>query len=134
MMTTTEKEPALAISSKAKGTVETEETMHPLFMTSLPSDFESNSGLAAIASLLDCDDDDEEEDQEEEEDVEETNNDTQQREESLTKIKRLFSAKEKVRPTARRKAIKAKRNKERRTSPKKATVNEAQLFLKMWKL
>jgi hypothetical protein len=98
-----------------------EEITCPLFMEGLPSDFSKNPHLAALASLLEEDKDDDEE------------------------AKQVESKKESAAPQAgggkarsvktrqRRKAVPYPQ-KEKKPIKKGASVAEAHLFLKMWKI
>mmetsp|Transcript_23387 Transcript_23387/g.29484 ORF Transcript_23387/g.29484 Transcript_23387/m.29484 type:complete len:162 (+) Transcript_23387:15-500(+) len=89
----------------------------PLFMDGLPPDFESNPSLAALASLLG-------EDEEPEKD-EVTENNIQKAKLCISgggKVSRKKAPKYRITP------YQSKRNKT------KASLGEAQLFLKMWKL
>lgn len=108
----------------------------PLFMERLPSDFAANSGLAAIASLLQDDDEQKEEEEDDEDDRE-----------ILSRRKDAMSER-----TGGGKAVVARRRrKSNRHCPysktttaerkemgvaKKSvtTVGEAQLFLSLWKM
>mmetsp|Transcript_55855 Transcript_55855/g.167402 ORF Transcript_55855/g.167402 Transcript_55855/m.167402 type:complete len:170 (-) Transcript_55855:581-1090(-) len=103
----------------------------PLFMTSLPRDFESHSGLAAIASLL-----------EEEDDNASTKKDTAKREEELRLIaapvfgggKCARDKKSKILRSRYRPYVGADNGKRGRTQGRQTTMGEAQLFLQMWKI
>eukprot|EP00569_Conticribra_weissflogii_P010540 CAMPEP_0171378810 /NCGR_PEP_ID=MMETSP0879-20121228/24942_1 /TAXON_ID=67004 /ORGANISM="Thalassiosira weissflogii, Strain CCMP1336" /LENGTH=107 /DNA_ID=CAMNT_0011889367 /DNA_START=200 /DNA_END=520 /DNA_ORIENTATION=- len=95
----------------------------PLFMDGLPSDFASNSGLAAIAALLD-------------EESEDYGNDIGEDSESSPKQNVSFKSgggkiKSKGKATQCRRSPYAKKN-EGKTSEKKSSMGEAQIFLQMW--
>ena len=99
-------------------TEEEEDIDCPLFMTSLPKDFSTNSGLAAIASLL----------EDEEENVESEKEERKPRNEVTStisggKVKRKVNSRSRNTPYPSTKQ-----------PDKKASLGEAQLFLKMWKL
>ena len=93
----------------------------PLFMDSLPSNFASNSGLAAIASLLDD---------------ESNNNDKNEKTAGIrtpeTKLKPGGGKATKKRIGIRHSPYKSPNSGERRHD--ETTVGEAQLFLSMWKV
>ena len=101
-------------------TVEKEETTEtcPLFMLGLPDDFSSNPQLAALASLLDSDDD--ENSKLPKTPVEETKFAT-----SSTGGGRIRRQKSRIRRT---------NEPYSKPAAKKASLGEAQLFLKMWKM
>ena len=84
----------------------------PLFMTSLPTDFASNSGLAAIASLI-------------------TNDEDSNIEKPKKQISPIRMATVK---SGGGKAVKERSTNRRSPYKKETTVNEAQLFLKLWKM
>lgn len=94
----------------------------PLFMEGLPSDFSKNPQLAALASLLEEDDKD---DDEEARDV------TSKKESAAPQAGggKVRS----VKTRQRRKTVPYPQN-DRKPSKKEASVSEAHLFLKMWKL
>ena len=84
----------------------------PLFMTSLPTDFESNSGLAAIASLNN---------------IHEGS--------SIEKPKKQISTMRMATvKSGGGKAVKERSTNRRSPYKKETTVNEAQLFLQLWKV
>lgn len=88
----------------------------PLFMDGLPADFSTNPSLAALASLLDDDSD-------------ETSPKSKEHE---TPVPRAGGGKMRRRPNrSKRKDCPYKRE---RSAKDGATVGEANLFLKMWKL
>jgi hypothetical protein len=98
-----------------------EEITCPLFMEGLPSDFSKNSHLAALASLLEEDDKDDEE------------------------ARQVKSKKESAAPQAGGGKVRSVKTRQRRQavpypqkentpSKKEASVAEAHLFLKMWKI
>jgi hypothetical protein len=94
----------------------------PLFMEGLPSDFSKNPQLAALASLL------EEEDKDDGEEARQV------------KSKKEGAAPQagggkvrSVKTSQRRKSVPYPQN-EKKSSKKEASVSEAHLFLKMWKL
>jgi hypothetical protein len=96
----------------------------PLFMEGLPSDFSTSPSLAALASLLDEDDNDE---------------DCKNIAEGESKVMpKTAPGGGKVRSTKSRKSRIGRLPYQRLGSKKKheneATIGEAQLFLKMWKL
>jgi hypothetical protein len=89
-----------------------EETTCPLFLNSLPTNFASNSGLAAIASLFN----------------DESDGENNERKEGRTSEVHLKSGGGKATK---------QRTLNRRHSPykkKETSVSEAQLFLSMWKM
>jgi hypothetical protein len=95
----------------------------PLFMEGLPSDFSKNPQLAALASLLE--EEDSKDDEEEARDV------TSKKEGAAPqpgggKVRS-------VKTRQRRKAVPYPQN-DKKPSKKEASVSEAHLFLKMWKL
>jgi hypothetical protein len=94
------------------------ETLCPLFMDRLPSNFAKNPALAAIASLLE-----EEEEAPKKADKEKT---------IVSKMTPLAGG-GKARRTHRRKSA-SPYPKPNNTKKAKAAVGEAQLFLKLWKL
>jgi hypothetical protein len=107
-----EKEDNASMKPNTNSSDSEEEINCPLFMTGLPKDFSTNPGLAAIASLLE---------------------DDEERVEIKEKRRNL-----ELKPSVG--GGKVKRNKKSRAtnSPypdkKKASLGEAELFLKMWKL
>lgn len=118
------------------GSMETEsgeDEWCPLFMTSLPRDFESHSGLAAIAALL--------EEQEEDDDVSKRRVVTEPKEEQrpvampvkgggkCARAKKSGVLKSKSRPYT-----VARIGKGQGTRGRETTIGEAQLFLQMWKI
>jgi len=115
-------------SSDSEGIVSATSTVCPLFMDGLPSDFSTNPALAALASLLEKTDDDPSP-------VESSNKVKEIKSvESNSgggKAKRVKSRKSRQSTAA---APYRKRHDSKRTTDTKATVAEASLFLKMWKL
>lgn len=93
----------------------------PLFMNSLPSDFASNSGLAAIASLLD-------EESESKDNIEKT----APIRTSEMKVNSGGGKATKQNPGIRHSPYKSPNARGRKKD--KTTVGEAQLFLSMWKV
>ena len=99
----------------------------PLFMEGLPSDFSKNPHLAALASLLG-----EEDDKEQEDDDDEEARDVTSKKESAAPQAGGGKVRS-VKTRQRRKAVPYLQN-DKKPSKKEASVSEAHLFLKMWKL
>jgi hypothetical protein len=95
----------------------------PLFMEGLPSDFSKNPQLAALASLLEEDDKD---------DNEQEARDLKSKKEGAAPQAGGGKVRS-VKTRQRRKAVPYPA-KEKKPSKKEASVSEAHLFLKMWKL
>jgi hypothetical protein len=95
----------------------------PLFMEGLPSDFSKNPQLAALASLMEENDKD---------DNEQEARNLKSKKEDATPQAGGGKARS-VKTRQRRKATPYPAN-EKKSSKKEASVSEAHLFLKMWKL
>ncbi|KAL3803647.1 hypothetical protein HJC23_003701 [Cyclotella cryptica] len=104
----------------------------PLFMDKLPSNFATNSGLAAIASLLN---DDENEADYDNQDAPSTSNNTSS-EKNLVAVGGGKAATRRRRDSNRYSPYKknAKRSESVTVTKSDTTVGEAQLFLSMWKM
>ena len=96
-----------------------DEKLCPLFMEGLPSDFSTNAGLAAIASLLD------------EDPVEVV---TKKIDHEAPPIKSGGGKLRRTPMRSRRKEGRPYKARGNEGATKKASVGEAHLFLKMWKL
>mmetsp|Transcript_33423 Transcript_33423/g.80829 ORF Transcript_33423/g.80829 Transcript_33423/m.80829 type:complete len:150 (-) Transcript_33423:26-475(-) len=100
----------------------------PLFMNGLPSDFAANSGLAAIASLLDDDGG---------ENADDDDGEKKYKKKDLKSTALVQSgggkAKKTNKPNAHRPYSKEK-NTEMTKAQKKVSLGETQLFLNMWKI
>jgi hypothetical protein len=94
----------------------------PLFMEGLPSDFSKNPHLAALASLL----------EEEDKDDHDKARDVKSKKESAAPQAGGGKVRS-VNTRQRRKAVPYPQN-DKKPSKKEASVSEAHLFLKMWKL
>jgi hypothetical protein len=94
----------------------------PLFMEGLPSDFSKNPDLAALASLLEEDDKDDDEEA----------RDVTSKKESATP--QAGGGKVRSVKTRQRRKGAPYPQKDMKPSKKEASVSEAHLFLKMWKL
>ena len=90
----------------------------PLFMDSLPSNFASNSGLAAIASLLN----------------EESDCDKDNKEEAPIRTSEVTIKSGGGKASKRRTGSSRHSPYKNRNSGKETSVGEAQLFLSMWKM
>jgi hypothetical protein len=115
--------------SPARSSTETEDesadgtTSCPLFMDSLPSNFASNAGLAAIASLLN--------------EVSDNDNDNTEREKPRTseiKVTAGGGKTTKRRTGMGRHSPYKSPNNGKNDAKKQTTVGEAQLFLSMWRM
>ena len=96
----------------------------PLFMDGLPSDFAANTGLAAIASLL-----------EEEDGDDSKGGDIPQKKESYqSKVACKQGGGKATKKTGARKHHSPYSKQSPKGEKKKATMGEAQLFLNMWKI
>jgi hypothetical protein len=96
----------------------------PLFMEGLPSDFSKNPHLAALASLL--------EEDEKDSDEEARHVDVEGKKESAAP--KAGGGKARPVKTRQRRKSAPYQQKEKNPSKKEASVGEAHLFLKMWKL
>ena len=126
---------AINMEEDATATVSTKEETPLLFMDGLPSDFATNPQLAALASLMNDDDDDA--------DDAVCNKKDDGDDEPVVKLetKKYASGGGGKVTTTTRKSSQQRRRKESSpynttttTTRKKATMGEAQLFLKMWSL
>lgn len=97
----------------------------PLFMDALPSDFASNSKLAAIASLLN-DDEYQEEDG--------TKNVKRREEDSIPKPKLGGGKLKRRNRTNTKMTMPYVKPETKKDDARQATVGETQLFLKLWKI
>jgi hypothetical protein len=102
--------------------VDDDEILCPLFMEGLPTDFGTNPQLAAIASLLE-DDDDEDED---------SNRKTIKQQ--APQAGKVGGGKIRSKSRYQRQTSPYPKPPQSNNKPKKATMGEAQLFLKLWKL
>lgn len=110
------------LNEEEEGEQTEEEVVCPLFMQGLPKDFTKNTGLAALASLL------------EEEEEEEVTTDKKNKAPKMS----LPAPTSRGGKVSRAKSRKQRQNAPYQVSPKKnkqaASLGEAQLFMKMWKL
>lgn len=100
------------------------ETMCPLFMTGLPSNFKNNSALVAIASFLDHD-------------IDVTDEKNIKKTEESTKIAPVAGGgklRRNPRQHSRHSRSPYKTPIKKKKAERKATLGEAQLFLNMWKI
>eukprot|EP01083_Nonionella_stella_P129330 392412_1 len=97
----------------------------PLFMDGLPSDFAANSGLAAIAALLNDDDDGGEDGDEKA---------SKERESKITVNLKSGGGKVTKKTSKRNNSPYSKGKNKNGKEKKKASLGEAQLFLNMWKI
>jgi hypothetical protein len=111
----------------------------PLFMDCLPPNFASNSGLAAIASLLEGSSDYEDDEDVNDDDTalrqcnDGAENSHQERMRAFPTRRELDKCTRKI--SSARKCIKFKSKiKDTRKKDKKASVGEVELFLKLWKV
>ena len=99
-----------------------DEDVCPLFMEGLPRDFSQNPQLAALASLLD------------EEDNEDTKKLKSTKDVHVTPQKGSGKVKSKNSRNRRRTAPYPQQQSGKQSKESKASMGEAQLFMKMWKL
>ena len=97
---------------------EGDDSVHPLFMESLPADFATNPSLAALASLIDDESDDK----------------TEVKVPAIPKVGGGKVRHEKGRTKRRVDPYNGGQRSATKQQESKASVREAQLFLRMWKL
>ena len=114
-----ESKPSPAYQTGSKGT-DFEDALCPLFMDGLPSDFATNPHLAAIASLLEDDEEDKEGKKKKKQFEFEEDNSVCFAGGGKAKKNKTHSNRSKPYSSVKKKS--------------KATIGEAQLFMKMWKL